>query len=100
MPGVVASEILVPGVLVSEILQLVLRVLVPGMLLLQEVLVSVVLVPSSTREYTRDLLESRKCCELILAWWYVHVSDVPSSPLRFMHYAVFPSIDTFLVYVQ
>ncbi len=23
---------------------------------------------------------------VILAWWYVHVSDVPSSLLRFMHY--------------
>ena len=30
----------------------------------------------------------------------MHVSDVPSSPLRFMHYAVFPSIDTFLVHAS
>ena len=22
------------------------------------------------------------CCKLILAWWYVHLSDLPSSPLR------------------
>ena len=26
--------------------------------------------------------KGRFCCKLILAWWYVHVSDLPSSPLR------------------
>ena len=28
----------------------------------------------------------------------IHLHDVPSSPLRFMHYAVFLSIDAFLVH--
>ena len=27
-------------------------------------------------------LTSHSCCELILAWWYVHVSDFPPSPTR------------------
>ena len=35
---------------------------------------------------------------MILAWWYVHVSEVPSSPLRLMHYAVFLSVHAFLVH--
>ena len=34
-----------------------------------------------------------RCCELILAWWYVHVSDLPSSP---MHRCTYHSCVTFI----
>ena len=36
---------------------------------------------------------------MILAWWYVHVSDIPSFLLRFMHYYFSICIDTFFIHV-
>ena len=39
--------------------------------------------------------EVRCCCKLILAWWYVHVSDIPFSDSCTL---LFLSIDAFLVH--